>query len=100
MIDKATALRMVTDYINTSYAIPGDQLVVLEDETIEKDYGWVFFYTSRKSVESNYANHLVAGNGPIIVESQGGTMTQLGTALPAEEYIKEYEERRQRGKIP
>src|ERR1041385_8155360 len=100
MIDKTTALKMVSEHINASNPIPRDQLVVIEEETIEKDYGWVFFYTSRKNAESNYADHLVAGNGPIIVESESGAMTQLGTALPSEEYIKEYEARRHRGKLP
>ncbi len=43
MIDHATARALVTQHINAGYRVPGDQLVVLDEETLEKDYGWVFF---------------------------------------------------------
>ena len=94
MIDKATAEKMVADYVNASYHVDGDELIVVDEATIEKDYGWVFFYTSRRFLETGDICYMVAGNGPIIVDRQNGTMIQLGTALPVKEYIEEYEANR------
>ena len=94
MIDKATAEKMVADYVNASYHVDGDELIVVDEATIEKDYGWVFFYTSRRFIETGDICYMVAGNGPIFVDRQNGTMNQLGTALPVEEYIEQYEANR------
>jgi len=94
MIDKVTAKKLVEDYVNTSYHQEGDSLVILDDETIEKDYGWIFFYTSRRYLETNRISYMLAGNGPIIVERENGTLTQLSASLPLEESISSYEANR------
>jgi hypothetical protein len=94
VIDKATAEKMVADYVNASYHVDGDELIVVDEATIEKDYGWVFFYTSRRFIETGDICYVVAGNGPILVDRQNGTLIQLGTALPVEEYIEQYEANR------
>ena len=94
MIDKNAARKLVEDYINSSYQVEGDSLVILDEETLEKDYGWIFFYTSRRYLETNLISHMLAGNGPVIVEKENGALTQLSTALPLEESIRDYEGRR------
>lgn len=83
MIDKNTAEKLVTEYINAACNFDdGDTLVVVDEETIEKTYGWVFFYTSRFYLETGDDIYAVVGNGPTIVESKDGTLHILGTALP------------------
>lgn len=91
MLDRATATTLVTQHINADYHVPGDELVVLDEETLEKDYGWVFFYTSRQYLETGDFQYMLGGNGPLIVDRFDGSLTELGTALPTEDYIAQYE---------
>lgn len=93
-IDSAKAL--VLKVVNSSYHVPGDELVIVDENTIEKDYGWVFFYTSRRYVETGDISEMVVGNGPIVVEKADGSITRLGTARPVEHYLREYESKRGR----
>ena len=91
MLDFETAKKIVEEQINLSYTADGDELVVLEDETIQKEYGWIFFYTSRRFIETGDLNHMVVGNAPIIVNRRTGSLTWLGTAEPLENYVRRYE---------
>ena len=65
--------------------------VVLEEETIEKSWGWVFFYQSKAYVETGDFREMLGGNAPIIVNRNTGKLTHTGTAYEIEHYIKEYE---------
>lgn len=67
------------------------EFVVLEDETIEKPWGWVFFYQSKAYLESGDFRDMVGGNAPYIVNRQTGAITETGTAYDIEHYINEYE---------
>ncbi len=74
-----------------------EELVVIDEDTIERPWGWVFFYTSRgwRDGDSRYA---LGGNAPIIVNRFDGALRSTGTASSIDHYIAEYEaelERRQ-----
>jgi hypothetical protein len=90
-IRKEEARQIAYNFIDSSYTVPDDELVIVDDETIEKDYGWYFFSTSRKFLETGNISNMVAGNGPILVEKRNGNLIQLGTAHPLEHYIERYE---------
>ena len=68
--------------------------MVLDEETITKEYGWVFFYTSRHFQETGDLNEAVFGNAPIIVDKEDGSLHVTGTAQPTEYYIKRFEAQR------
>jgi hypothetical protein len=65
---------------------------VLEIETIEKEWGWVFFYQSKKYIETGELQYMLLGNAPYIVNRKTGELVSTGTAYPIEQYIKEYEQ--------
>jgi hypothetical protein len=67
-----------------------EELVILDEHTIERSWGWVFFYTSRGWRDGDF-QYALAGNAPIIVNRLDGTLRHTGTALPVEDYISEYE---------
>jgi len=67
------------------------ECVVLENETIEKPWGWVFFYQSKAYLESGDFRDMVGGNAPYIVNRLTGAITETGTAHDIERYINEYE---------
>lgn len=69
----------------------GDSLVILHERTMEKPWGWVFFYTSKQFHETGDFRFALAGNAPYIVERETGRLIGTGTALPLDEYIANYE---------
>src|SRR5262245_34957990 len=92
MIDRATAQRIAEATIaSMSYDVAGDRLVLVEEATIEKSYGWVFFYDSRKYLEAGDTSVQLAGNAPLLVHRHDGSIDLLGTARPIEEYLAAYE---------
>jgi hypothetical protein len=71
-----------------------DVLVILEEYTITKDYGWIFFYDRKKYLESGSISDLLIGGGPIVV-LKDGTIEGLVSYLPVEQAIEQYEQSRE-----
>ena len=69
------------------------ECVILDEATIERKWGWVFFYQSKRYVETGEPGALLAGNAPYIVNRDEGTLHETGTARGVEHYIEEYEKR-------
>ena len=61
------------------------ELVVLTPATIERSFGWVFFFQSKDPSEQ------VAGNAPLIVNRATGAVVETGTSEPIEYYLARYE---------
>lgn len=74
-----TWVRMATD----------DRCIVIDDSTISKPYGWVFFYGLRPADVQR--GEMIGGNAPIIFERINGGITVTGTACSIEHYLAEYE---------
>lgn len=85
------AKKLAEKFVNRKYNVPNDVLVILDDKTIEKEYGWYFFSTSKRFLETKNWKDMVAGNGIVLVEKLGGQIIQFGTAYSADHYIEEYE---------
>ncbi len=68
-----------------------DAVVIIDSHTIERSFGWVFFYQSQKYVESRNFTDCVVGNAPLIVNRLTGEIVETGTAHPIEHYVVEYE---------
>ena len=65
--------------------------IVLNEETIEKPWGWIFFFQSKSYIETGDFIHMLGGNAPMIVNRYSGELIHTGTAQPIEAYIEEYE---------
>ncbi len=63
---------------------------LIEDETIEESFGWVFFYNSKNFLETGDWSYALIGNAPIIVNKITGIVTETGTSYPIEYYINLY----------
>lgn len=66
------------------------ELAILEDQTIEAEFGWVFFYQSKSYIESGDLNDALVGNAPILVSRLDGRVHETGTAEPIEVYIENF----------
>ena len=91
MLTLQAAKQVVQAYLEVQNPSLRNALMVLDDATIDLDYGWVFFYDSRAHIETGEIKHAIAGNAPILVEQADGSLHVLGTAYPLEHYIREYE---------
>ena len=93
MITKEQAKSLVEKVINA----PGPtdtktiNFVILDNETIEKKWGWVFFYNTEDYFKTGDFYEALVGNAPYIVNRYTGELSETGTAYDIEEYIKEYE---------
>ena len=92
MITREEARQLVVSHVGRPDWLPlEDEWVVIDEATIEKPWGWVFFHTSKLWRDTGEIQYAVAGNSPLIVERRGGRILATGTALAIERYIENYE---------
>ena len=68
----------------------GEPLQLAKKETLEKPFGWVFFYNSKDYLETGNLIYMLAGNAPFIVDKKNGGIHVTGTAKPIENYISDF----------
>ncbi|WP_400190999.1 YrhB domain-containing protein [Hymenobacter sp. B81] len=68
--------------------------VLVDEKTISKPYGWVFFYNSKCFLETEDISVAMAGNAPFIVNKYDGAVTVTGTAYQIGYYLTEYEKKK------
>ena len=89
-VSKEEGQAIVERSLNQGYSEPGDSLVILEDETIEKPYGWVFFYQSSLFLKTgDFEEQVIAG--PVVFCSVDRSVHLLGTANGPEQEVAEFE---------
>ena len=88
-MDFQAAHEIATEYVRRLAVESGLTLALFENATLERDFGWVFFY------ESEHRDELLAGNAPFIVDRRNGSVHMTGTARPTEEYLDDYARLRQ-----
>ena len=92
MITFQEARQIAETAINKQQALDDDILIIIDEQIIEKDYAWIFPYTSKKLWETNDINHAIGGNGPLFVSKLDGQISIYRTGLSIEGMIDEYEE--------
>jgi hypothetical protein len=83
-MDIETAIRTAEQHVAQFEAHSGLTLQLFRDKTIEREFGWVFFYGPEDKAI------LVAGNAPFIVDRKSGVIHETGTAYPLEDYLESY----------
>jgi len=66
-------------------------LAILDDKTIERPWGWVFFWNSVVYRDSRDPARMVAGLAPFLINRRTGERGPTGTAHPVDTYIRRYE---------
>jgi len=72
-------------------ALEGGDGLALFDDAVERPFGWVFRFNSKRFVETSEAASQVPGCGPLIVDRATGESVFLPTFRPAHLLINEYE---------
>ena len=83
--------REIAEQTVGGYLLEDDACLIIDSATLERPYGWVFFYQSRSYLESGDEIRMLAGNAPLIINKHNGSVTLTGTALPIEHYLSQYE---------
>lgn len=89
-ITKEEAERIAHEYVRTRKVEPDVELVLLTEKTIERSFGWVFFYDSKRYVQTGEFRDAVLGNAPIVVTKHDGRVHETGTAHPVEHYLQKF----------
>jgi hypothetical protein len=82
IITKGEARQIGDGCVKKLEASIGLQLVLLDQQTLERDFGWVFFYDSRLRLETGEFRHNLAGNAPIVVTKADGKLHVTGRRTP------------------
>jgi hypothetical protein len=90
MITKEEARAIAERFLFTRYPT-GAPLWFVHEQVLEKPYGWICFYESRKSLETGRDIDRLAGNGPLLIDRETGEVFQMGTCEPMDFYLAQYE---------
>jgi hypothetical protein len=91
MLSKDDAVQLITSHLDEIYKDFVGGVAIIPEATIEKPYGWVFFHNAKKFIASRQFGDALLGNSPMLVESQSGRITYLGTACGVEESLQKLE---------
>jgi hypothetical protein len=84
------AEQIARDFIRTFERGADCELVLLDHRTIERDFGWVFFWDSKRHQETRDISDAPAGNAPVVVTRKDGRVHLTGTARPLEHYLRDF----------
>ncbi|HEX7667750.1 MAG TPA: YrhB domain-containing protein [Polyangiaceae bacterium] len=90
-MDFKAARAAVLKHVNTLMTRPDDELVIIDSSTRTKPYGWIFFYNSKRYLETKDMMYALGGNGPIVFERDTGAIIPLATHNTADKLIRAYE---------
>lgn len=68
-----------------------DDLVLMHDATEEFNFGWAFYFQSKKYVETCDFYDMLIGNGPLLVERKTGKVHEIGSAVSAKDCAEAFE---------
>ena len=66
------------------------ELGLMEEATIEGDFGWVFFWARRAYLETRDDRYSLVGNAPILISRRDGSLHETGTAYPIDFFIDNF----------
>jgi hypothetical protein len=90
MVNREEAHRLISAWLSSQSARANIVSNLVDQDTIETEFGWVFFYTLRRFKETGDFSDALAGNAPVIVDRTIGSLHVTGTARPTAEYIEEF----------
>ena len=85
------ARERVLEFLRTMESAVGFELALIHSRTLERGFGWVFFYDSKRHLETGDFRDGLAGNAPIVVTKKDGKIHETGTAYPIEHYLRQFE---------
>lgn len=91
MLTEIEIISTAKDYIKKLSQKWETELTIAEERSIQKEYGIIFYFNSRKFIEDKIEKAKLIGCSPFLVESKTGQIIVFGTNRSIDYYIKEYE---------
>jgi hypothetical protein len=91
------ATRLAREWVQHHSSV-SDEVVLNEEQTIARPYGWFFFYNTKQFLATRDMDDALFGNAPILVDKCGHVHV-TGTANPIEHYVAEFDAQYQRGEL-
>ncbi len=88
MISLEEAKELAVSCVAKNYTHP---IAIIDGSTVERPFGWIFFYDSANYLRSGEVGKRLVGKAPIIVNRHTGTISRTSTAFSVEEHIEAYE---------
>jgi hypothetical protein len=96
MINLDQARKIASEHIESNYTMEDkrDVISIVDDLIVEKEWGWIFIYQSRRWIDTRDRRYMVLGLCPIVVEKYDGGLYYLDEGTSMEECVHKYEFRR------
>lgn len=65
---KDEAKQRVLEFLNSNDPLMDMSYAIRDERTLEKEYGWIFFYDSKEFLETQNDLYTLVGNAPVVFE--------------------------------
>lgn len=89
--DEAAPARPLTCDEARRLAEAGGDLVVLDEATLEREWGWAFVLVTRRYAETRDVMDMPIGIGPILVNRHDGSVHRFDSSRPVDAWAEHYE---------
>ncbi|MGB8840610.1 MAG: YrhB domain-containing protein [Aliidongia sp.] len=86
-IDLTYARKLAQNRINKIGSSIDEDLDIMENQTLEIDLGWIFFFNTKDFIRTGNFSDALAGNAPILITREG-VIHELPTSIPWEIAVK------------
>jgi Immunity protein 35 len=95
MINEEMAREIAKEFIESLpfESLSEDKLVIIDEYTVKKPYGWIFSYNTHKFLETQDYGDALVNNSPIIVNKQTGSVEEIPGGPLYRKNLEEYEKR-------
>ncbi|WP_431612213.1 hypothetical protein [Chryseobacterium sp. 'Rf worker isolate 10'] len=91
MLAEQEVIEIAKDYIKKLSQKWEIELTIAEKRSIQKEYGVMFYFNSKKFVEDKIEKAKLIGCSPFLVDNKTGKIIVFGTNRSIDYYIQEYE---------
>ncbi|MGG8496185.1 hypothetical protein ACQY1Q_07190 [Tenacibaculum sp. TC6] len=84
-------LEIAKKYLKKINGSSEDELIIIEDITLEKLYGNIYYYEFKRFIETGNNKYSVAICAPFLVEKEMGRVVNFSTSGYLENHLKDYE---------
>ena len=88
-IDRQQARALAEQWLDVYYRRLDMDPVILDAQTMEEAFGWVFFYQSQTWLDTGDPLHVFIGNAPLVV-TRDGTVHTTTTGQSIEESLQRF----------